>query len=191
MLLKNGFPFSQMLQISEAAARCIEVDQRASIVFVNYPHPTYLSGILNVKAIRGTIQILGYNLTPDKPPVPVCSVKEFNTLKVTPIDDAQVGNDLSYLESLNIPRKKFDRLVAASKCYSHFFIVSKNEESDYSVPFLKNFDFSPFIRTDIDDPLVRLTKTDDANILSECSEWDELAAKFLRKASKSKTDELS
>lgn len=141
-----------------------------------------------MKAIRGSLRILGYDLSPSMPPIPVHSLKEFNTLKAVPLNDANTENDTSYLESLAIPADIMDSVSKKASYYSYCFVVSRSEESDSFVSFFKNSGLPIFTRTNTDDPMVRLSLSGEENLLVEGTEWEELADEFTLHCRKSKLE---
>ena len=171
-----------MFQVSES--ECIEIDQTVTIVFINHPNQAHLTNVVNIKAVRGTLRIFGYDLTPDEPPVPVFSIREINTLKVITVNDGKTEHCMSYFESLNLSRCEMDQIKAKSSRYSHIFVVLKNEEYVNLVSCLRHFEFLPTAEANTDDRVVKLCNVEEGVPLTEGYEWNELAEKFFRSSRK-------
>lgn len=159
------------------------INETSFLIGVSHPDETYIIGILDVKAIRGSLQILGYRLTQNSPAVKVYSIREFGILKITSLenkDSEEVGQcDESYLRSLNIPSNVTKEIVRKQSQFTHIYLVTQNKDAKNFISYLRLYSFPGFAKEAVENFMMNPIECEEKGKFVENKEWNFLVHEIM------------
>lgn len=160
------------------------INDSSFLIGVNHPDETYIIGILDVKAIRGCMRILGYRLTPNSPAVKVYSIREFGILKINSMennDAEEVGQcDEPYLRSLNIPSNVTKEIVRKQFQFTHIYLVRHNEDAKNFISYLRPYSFPGFAKEAVENLMINPIEFEEKCKFVENKEWNFVVHEIMR-----------
>lgn len=160
-----------MEETSESTDKYFLLNDTTMLVRVNHPDNTYVSGILDVKAIQGCVQIMGYKLTPNSPAVTVSSIKEYNTLNVTTLEDVTEKCDTEFLLSAGASQDLMKEITGNQHCYSHVYVIRRNNDAVNFISYLRNYSFPTFAKDVSEDSITNALRSDERSRFLESEKW--------------------
>lgn len=161
------------------------------LMLATRPDEFYFSGFLNVKTLHGSIEIMGFKMTPSQPNIMAFSAKENYHLKINMLDSDSSSIDESYLKTLNFSDDLIQKILS-NRSLSHLILLTKNKKQNL-LPVLKTYNMPVFFREDIDLPIADSLEPDITRYrkYQDLDEWNTIFHKLTnRKHPKSKAFHL-
>lgn len=161
-----------------------EIDENRVIVSSTYPDEIYFAGIVDIKAIRGCFNIMGYQLTPNNSSITAYSLYKYCILKITLLKNefGDAIDEYDFAVSNNIPEFLARSICSQCSNNSYLILISKNIESDNFMNFVKSYELNVFFKDCVRTPLIKsLIANTSKNRFVEHNLWDQINNSFLNK----------
>ncbi len=134
--------------------KCYPIDSNSVLINTTPSNEIYVTGILNIRILHGRINVMGYELSLERPCVTVNSVKEYCLLKIVPQDtDTHALVDESCLSSLNLPDDISHQILSNFFPIFQLILISKHEDMGKMVQFVYNYQLPLFVGESSEKPL--------------------------------------